>query len=660
MKSIKYSTSIALLGQPNAGKSTLFNVLTGSNQHVGNWPGKTVEQKTGSFTYKEKNYHITDLPGSYSLSANSAEEIITRDFITSKQADLVCILADASQLERSLFMLSDYIGIKCPAILIINMIDIAEKQGKKINEKILEERLGIPVIKMSASNKKDYQKFYEALEKPYKIPKSRHLTDIYKDTFKTTFDNIYNKINTTVDNRFSTEWIVAKILENDTDIIAKTNYNNTNDETSNLIKSGNCKFTWIKDLLQGAVEKKTKDRFKMNRFDRIATNSTWGKITAVLILLSGLLLSFAITIPWMMFSFYLPRTIFPFINTALIDIHAAGWLISLIETLFNACGTSIGMIGFIAGSAFVFGLMEDIGYMARVSYVFDDLMSKLHLHGKSIMSFMMSFGCSIGGSLSARIIDSWGQRVLTIALAWLVPCAATWGVISVFGTAFFGINTIWIMLSLFICSFGIMYLAVKIFAPKLVKKDKRYGLIMELPPYHSPKWGSIFHFVFRRMGAFAKRAFTFILSVTAIFWFLAYTSDGNIENSIIYKFGEIIEPVTMWFGLRWQTFVAFICSMMGKEASLGVLSSVFGASSHVIGKGEVLSDLAPLMSSIITKPEALAFIFAFYFNIPCFVAVLSAKEESHSWSWTLRIIAFYIIIALIMATAAYHIGMFIF
>jgi len=652
---------IALLGQPNAGKSTLFNALTGSKQHVGNWPGKTVEQKTGSFSHNGKEYNITDLPGSYSLSANSAEEIITREFIASGQADLVCILADASQLERSLFMLADYIGINCPAMLIINMVDVAEKQGKKVNPLILQEYLGIPVVAMSASDKKDYGNFFMALEKTAGVPFKRNLVERYREAIGDKFDSLCSRVRDYELVNLSPEWIASKILENDRDIILKTAHPESILDKSGIVTIGSCKFAWINDLLKHSVSKATNGSHTMGRFDRVATSRVWGRPLAVLILVLGLITSFVITIPVMMGAMSLPEVFVPHLNRFLESIGVFHWLISLIGTLASTAVTCVGLLGFIAGSAFVFGLMEDVGYMARVSYVFESLMSRFKLHGKSVMAFMMSFGCSIGGSLSSRVIDSWGQRVLTMAMAWVIPCAGSWGVISVFGTAFFGINTVWILLALFASSVGIMFLTARIFAPKLINERQHYGLIMELPPYHSPKWGSIFRFVFSRMGGFAKKAFTYLLAVTAIFWALAYTSDGNIENSLIYKFGIAVEPVTMWFGLRWQTFVAFLCSMMGKEGALGALSSIFGASSQVVGLGgEVSPDLASQMSLLLTKAEALAFMFAFYFNIPCLVAVLQVKEESHSWKWTLRMIAFYVCVALVMSALAYYVGRVIF
>jgi ferrous iron transport protein B len=361
-----------------------------------------------------------------------------------------------------------------------------------------------------------------------------------------------------------------------------------------------------------------------------------------------------------MLSWKVPRLLLPVVLDALAVLHAGPWLLSLIDVALKAVGTAVGMAGFVGGSALVFGFLEDVGYMARIAYVFDSAMSRLGLQGKSVMPILMSFGCPIGGATSARVIDSWGQRVLTIALAWTAPCAATWGVVAVFGAAFFGLQTVWVLAALFACAVFILFLTAKLFSPGLLKGEAPGGLIMELPPYHRPKWSSLFRSAFGRMGDMLRRALGFIVLLSVLFWVFAYNADGNIESSILYRIGRSVEPVTMWFGLRWQTFTAFICSMMGKEAALGVLSSVFGAASTVVGQAEVSPDLAQQLKVVLTRPEALAFLFAFFFNVPCFVAVLSARQESHSWSWTLRIAGWYIGVALGMSTLAYHVGRLIF
>ncbi len=674
ISSLPVQKKIALLGQPNAGKSTLFNALTGSRQHVGNWPGKTVEEKSGTFTHNARSYSVVDLPGSYSLYACSEEEVITREYIASGEADLVCIIVDASQLERSLYMLAEYVGINCPGILVLNMIDVAAEKGKIINSKAISEQLGIPVVAMSAADKDDYQGFFAALEETPGIIDRLALERTYEATLGEPYGRLSNLLPRSEIEVYSGTWLIPKMIEQDgpaMDIVRRAVSPSAWEEIEALlrtVKAGSletarCKFNWISSLIHGNVMSGNghdRERPRRGWFDRLSTSGRWGKPLAVFMMIFGLMASFLITIPWMVVSFKLPRLILPFVLDGLASVGASPWFLSVIDVAAKAVGTSIGMAGFVAGSCLVFGFMEEIGYMARISYVFDNTMSRLGLQGKAVMPFLMSFGCAIGGTTSTRVIDSWGQRVLTMTLAWMVPCAATWGVVAVFGAAFFGAGTVWVIAALFACAFFLVFITARLFGPRLIKESERTGLIMELPPYHKPKWGSLFRFVFSRMGDMLKRALVFIVGLSVLFWVFAYTADGNIENSVLYRIGRSVEPVTMWFGLRWQTFTALMCSVMGKEAALGVLSSVFGATSTVVGRAGVSADLGLQLRAVLSKAEALAFLFAFFFNIPCFVAVLSAKQESHSWIWTLRIAGYYFTVALLMSMLAYHAGRLIF
>ncbi len=661
---------IALLGQPNTGKSTIFNALTGSRQHVGNWPGKTVEKKTGFFTFMEKEYSVVDLPGSYSLFACSEEERITRDYIAAGRADLVCIIVDASQLERSLYMLADYAGIRHPAILILNMIDVAEEQGRTIDCRALSRQLGIPVVPMNASDKNGYEGFLKVIGQEPKELDFSSLDEICESAMGEDYTALIGLLPAHGIGAYSRPWLASKILEGDapaSDMVKASISSSPWEEIQSALKgvkagspdTARCRFEWIASLIRGKVTSKDNSngaRPPRGKFDCLATSRRWGKPLALAMMFAGLIASFIITIPWMYLSFKAPRWLLPFILDGLSAAGMSPWFLSLVEVAMQAVGTAVGLAGFVAGSSLVFGFMEEVGYMARISYVFDNTMSKLGLQGKAVMPFLMSFGCAIGGSTSTRVIDSWGQRVLTMALAWIMPCAATWGVVAVFGAAFFGLNTVWVIAALFITSYLLISVTARIFGPHLVKEEERAGLIMELPPYHKPRWRSLFRLVFIRMGDMLRRALVFIVSLSVIFWVFAYTSDGNIEHSILYRIGRSVEPVTMWFGLRWQTFTALVCSIMGKEASLGVLSSVFGASATVLGKAEVSADLGSQLRATLSTAEALAFLFGFYFSIPCFVAVLSMKQETNSWKWTLRISGYYIAVALLMSALVYHLA----
>lgn len=668
---------IALLGQPNSGKSTLFNGLTGSNQHVGNWPGKTVEKKEGTFSWKGNQYDLVDLPGTYGLSANSEEEVITREYIANGKADLVAVIVDASQLNRSLFMLADYIGINTPVVLVMNMMDVAKKQNKHVNIKGFEKSLGIPVIPIIAADKREYRKLYEFLEKGNfgAVLSNKKIEELYKSTIEKQYFDVSGFIPDKGIGFYSKTWLTGKLIEKDKKVIELVK-ENISDESFQKIKSileqikdgslytGDCKFKWIDALIEQNVEQPIKN-FKRSKFDKIATSKTWGKPMAIGMIILGLIASMMIGFPLMgAFGFVMPK-LSALLAKGLISIGVSKWLISLLcGAVMTAITFAFQMASYVLGISLVFGFMEDVGYMARVSYVFDTTMSKIGLQGKAIMPFLVSFGCNIGGITGTRIIDSWGQRVMTIALSWVIPCGSTWGVIGLVSGTFFGKQAIFVIISLFLVAFLHLIITYRIFRKSLYKDNKNYGMIMELPPYHKPHWKNLFSSIFNKMGNVINRALSVIILISIVFWALSYTPDGNIANSVIYKVGTSIEPVTKLFGLPWQLFMAFVASAMGKESALGVMASLFTSSGiwkAVETKGAIdTAILSNNMLSVISKPEALAFTFAFFFNMPCLMALAATAQETHSRKWTLKIAIYYILSALLISAVVYRIGMLIF
>ena len=670
----KNETVIALLSQPNSGKSTLFNALTGLKQHVGNWPGKTVEQKEGKFEYNGRQYVVADLPGTYSLSANSDEEMITRDYIASGKADVVCILADSSQLERSLYMLADFAGIEVPCFLVLNMSDVAKEQGKSIKVDAIRQRLGIPVVLFSATDKKDYSPFYDAL-----IEALDKKTVLNSDGLEAKLQQIpeYVSIREIIegvnDEHRSSMWLAVKSVEGDAPVIAKvkakldSSKRNTYEQAvkgieKGVVKTGECKFSWIDEVIEGSVVSKSK-KVEMGRFDRLITHRFWGKAVVVVTILLGLIASFIPALPFMGIGSAIGMIPAP-LNDYLISIGCPGFIAAILcDVLITCFSFVVQMLGFVFGVTLVFGLLEEIGVMARISYVFDNTMAKLGLQGKSVMPFLISFGCTMGGAAGTRVIDNWGQKVLTIALAWAIPCGAAWAVVPMLSTLFFGPGAAAIIAVILVVMILHMWLTAKIFGRSLVKPSDRYGMIMELPPYHKPKWGSLLRFVLGRTKETFLRSFKVVLIVAFVFWLLSYTASGDAAGSILFKVGQAIEPVTMLFGMKWQTFTAFIASSLGKEGALGVLSTIYsGVGTITVSSmqgAEVAANLNDLLIANISKPEALAFIFAITFNMPCIVALAATYQETHSAKWTAIIAGYYTATALVLAGIAYHIGLLI-
>ena len=667
-------TVIALLGQPNSGKSTLFNALTGLKQHVGNWPGKTVEKKEGSFEHNGKKYLVADLPGTYSLSANSDEEIITRDYIASGKADVVCILADSSQLERSLYMLADYAGITVPTFLVLNMSDVASEQGKQIDAKKIQDKLGIQTLLFSAQDRKQYSAFYDALEKTIannSVLKADKLESLYETI--PTYKEIKPLIKDDIIPGYSSTWLSAKAIEGDKPVIAKIKIalSETKREQfeqalskteKGVLQTGEKKFAWIDSLLEGAVKSEKKTR-QLGKFDRLITHRIWGKPVVVLTVLLGLIASFIPALPFMGIGSAIGALANPLSN-ALASINCPAFIIAIIcDVLINSLSFILKMLGFVFGVTLVFGLLEEIGVMARISYVFDNTMSKLGLQGKSVMPFLVSFGCTMGGAAGARVIDNWGQKVLTIALAWAIPCGAAWSIVPMLSTVWFGAGAPLIIVAILAVMVLHMWVTSKVFGRHLVKKEDRCGMIMELPPYHKPKWGALFRYVLGRTKDTFFRVLKVVLLVSFVFWLLTFTTTGSMDNSILYKIGTFIEPVTKLFGLGWKTFMAFIASSIGKEGAIGVLSTIFTDHSMLTVGGTVaggaVANINELLVANVSKPEALAFIFAITFNMPCIVALAATYQETHSAKWTAIIALYYTVVALLIACAAYHIGLLI-
>lgn len=665
---MEQTRNIALLGQPNSGKSTIFNALTGSHQHVGNWPGKTVEKKEGTFTHNGVTYNVADLPGSYSLSANSDEEIVTRDYIASGKAELVCLLADSSQLERSLFMLADYAGINTPAMLVLTMTDVAEQKGINVNTKKLSEKLGIPVVGLVAPDRKNYGEFFTALEQALREPQyinASALFELYDE------NEIYKEAISIVPadgiGQYSSEWLGMKLSEGDKAVIEMLNGKSDKYWLNKLsgkaeqgsIFTSDCKFEWIDYILEGSVTKSKSASAALTKFDRAAISRRWGKPIAVGIILLGLVGSMIVAAPIMGIGTVMTAPLSALVTSLLSG--APGWVSDLIcNTLILSLGWVVSMLGFVFGINLVFGYIEEVGYMARVSYAFDNTMSKLGLQGKSMMPLLVGFGCTIGGAAGTRVIDSWGQKVLTIAMVWSVPCGATFAVIPTLASAFFGWGGILVMLLLFAIMFVHITITAKIFGRKLSPKEERTGLIMELPPYHKPKWGALFRRTLNNVWEIFKKAFIVVFSVSVVFWLLSYSADGIAANSILYKVGVAIEPVTKFFGMRWQAFTAYVSSMVSKEAVLGVLSALFADSGTILqsttGAAAADANIAQSLTTVMSKAEALALIVAVTYNTPCLMAVASTYQESHSLKWTIRIAAYFVATSLLLSCITYHIA----
>ena len=479
---------------------------------------------------------------------------------------------------------------------------------------------------------------------------------------------------------YSSIWLTAKAIEGDLPVTAKIKAvlkdskleqfnqaiaeNLTSEKSKKgVLLTGERKFAWIDETLEGAVTSQKSTR-TLGKFDRLITHRIWGKPTVILLIIFGLIGSFIPALPFMGLGSAVGALSAPITN-GLNAINCPAFITAILaDVVINSLSFILKMLGFVFGVTLVFGLLEEVGIMARISYVFDNSMSKLGLQGKSIMPFLISFGCTMGGSAGARVIDNWGQKVLTIALSWAIPCGATWAVVPMLSSVWFGAGAPLVIVAILLVMLLHIWITGKIFGRKLVKKEDRFGMIMELPPYHKPKWGALFRYVLGRTKDTFFRVLKVVLIVSFVFWLLTYNASGSMDNSVMYKIGRFIEPFTKLFGLSWKTFMAFIVSCVGKEGAIGVLSTIFTDHNMLtVGSavaGGAVANINELLVANVARSEALAFIFAITFNMPCLVALAATYQETHSAKWTTIIAVYYTLTSLLLACVAYHIGLLIF
>lgn len=641
--------TIALLGQPNSGKSSLFNGLTGSHQHVGNWPGKTVEHKEGTFTYQGAQYRVIDLPGSYSLAAGSEEEMITTEYMESGEADLVAILVDSSQLERSLYMFTDFVGMNVPVLLILNLMDVAKAKGIQVDVDKLQEKLGIPVMGFVAADMKQYGRLKEQIANAITVSQCVDvslLTKYYEADESISFNSIVEQQES--GGIYSKEKAAIRDLEK---------------SERGLKQSGKHKYELIDQILKESVHKERVGN-GLNRFDKWALGKRSGKWIALGVIVLAMVAAMVVAMPVMGIGVMIPGVLESPLRTLMTSLHVWKPLAEFIYAVIpNVLFFTISMVGFVLGVTFAFAVIEDIGYMARISFVFNEAMERLGLQGKSVCSFLMSLGCNMAGIAGSRVIDSAGQRFLTMILVWSIPCGTTLSLAPMLAAIFFGpAGAFLVLVLMFVITIGSMFLASKIFAKQLIRVEESQGMVMELPPYHKPKWRCIIRTTLNKAKDIFCRAFKVILLVSFVFYLLSSDWMGN--GSILVGIGRVIAPVTEFFGMTWQMFMAYLSSMVTKESLLGVINALYSNADVAVAafnaKSVGLSEgMGQMLQEVITKPQALGFIMAIVFNVPCTMTVAATFRENHSKKWITLSVIYYLVFSLVLSCIFYHIGLLI-
>ena len=651
--------TIALAGQPNVGKSTVFNLLTGLNQHVGNWPGKTVEYKVGSYLHHGIAIEIVDLPGTYSLSANSLEERIARDFIIKEHPDVVVVILNASALERNLYLVTELLWLGVPMVLGLNMVDVAKQQGIQIESHVLEAALGLPVVPMMAPKNQGVRELMAAVENLIcDLSSFKPNMPTIREEQQAVVNKLKQLISGLVPEPYLEDWVALKLLEGDEEItrimqehLADEQWTpidhilSQNEDAVLAIASG--RYAWIGRMMRAAVINPPRGQISLtDRLDRIATHPYLGLL--LLIGIFGLIF-------WITFSLASP--VQTWLDNVVINGSAEWirqtlkgsptWLSGLLaDGVIAGAGTVLTLLPILVVFFSALSLLENIGYMSRAAYVMDRFMHPMGLHGKSCLPLLIGFGCNVPSVMGARIIEGERGRILTILVAPLVPCAARLAVLAFLTPLFFPGNPIFVSWGLVALNLIVLAM-VGLAANRLLFHSEHMAFIMELPLYHLPNIRTIAMDVWQRCLAFLHNAGTLILLVSIAVWILASIPGPSIEDSILAGLGHRLEPLGKLMGLDWRMMVALLTSFLAKENTIATLGILFHN-----GNGMMTSTQS--MISQIPPISALSFLVVQMLFVPCAATVAVMYKELKSWRWVFVSIGLLLVISFGFGIAIYQ------
>ncbi|MCK5022653.1 MAG: ferrous iron transport protein B [Candidatus Aenigmarchaeota archaeon] len=618
---------IALAGNANVGKSVMFNYLTKLHQHIGNWPGKTVEKAEGTFHFKGHEIDVIDLPGIYSLSTYSIEETVTREYIVEEKPDVVINVIDASVLERNLFLTLQLIELNVPMVIVLNQIDIAEKKGITINSKKLKKLLGVPVVPTVAVKGIGV---YEAIEeaigaiKKNKTPKKIS----YGKEIEKAIKNVEKHIPKS--NGYPSRWTAIKLLENDKEIF-KVSSSKVLSEVKKVSKgieklhTHSCptamsceKYAVIGNIAKTVQESVKKDVSTADKFQDILTHKIWGypimlgAIFAIFLSLFSFGDFVAGVLDTLLMSFV------GLVSSALGDNIFSGMITSLFEGIVAAITV---VIPYILPFYLIFGILEDSGYMARMAFLMDNVMHKIGLHGKAFIPMMMGFGCNVPACLGCRVMETHRERLISVFVATLVPCAAVTAVVLGLVARYV---SIWWAIGLYAIDIAIIFILGKIAFHALPGEST--GLIMEIPSMRVPQFRTTVKQAWFRMKDFVYIAFPIIIASTVVINMMQFSGMlGPISN--------IMSPITVaWLGLPAVVGIAFIFGILRKELTLVMLVTLFGTTN---------------LAAAMTQTQMLVFTLVTMLYIPC-AATIAALVREIGWKKASFITVFEIVFAIVM------------
>ena len=653
---------VALAGNPNVGKTTLFNAITGSRQHVGNWPGVTVEKKSGFKKYRDYDIEIIDLPGTYSLTAYSMDEIVSRDFIIEEKPDIVVQVVDASNLERNLYLTTQLMELETKIILALNMCDLALERGDEIYLNKMEEMLAIPVVRTVAAQEKGINGLLDKVIEETNNEQHHGHEIGYGDEIENKVLEIERILAADNDimSKYPLRWMSIRLLEGDENIWDKISRSHVAEDINELLNSidqeeyeadiADKRYVAINTIFPQICKRSDQLLTKSDMIDRVLTNKYLGIPIFLALMWGAFELTFAFATPFM----DMIELAFTWLAGYASSNLQPEWLASLIgDGIIGGVGAVLVFVPNIFILFFLLSLLEGSGYLARAAFIMDRLMYKIGMHGKSFIPMLMGFGCNVPAIMAARSIEDEKDRLITILVVPFVSCGARLPIYILFAGTFFGRQAGTVIFAMYILGILVAVASAKLFRMTVVR-GRPAPFIMELPPYRVPKLKSAVIHMWDNGAMYIKKAGTVILLGVAIIWALASFPWGveyGSEVSYVGIIGHFFEPFLRPLGFDWRISVALVFGFVAKEIVVASMGVLFG-----VGDNQEALSQSLLADPGITALNSFSLMVFSLLYMPCIAAMGVIKKETGSWKWTAFAIAYGITVAWIMAFIVYQGG----
>ncbi len=643
---------VALVGNPNVGKTSLFNAITGSRQYVANWPGVTVSRKEGIARWRGRELKIVDLPGIYSLGAISIDEKITREYILKESPDVVVVVIDALNMEQGLYLLIEILEMRENVILVVNAIDEARKRGVKINKYELEKHFGVHVVLTSAITGEGVK---ELLDNVLHVMDSKQVHSLvvlrYPDDLERKIEDLVSKIEKSGKfPSYKPRWLALKFLEGDPEVSEMISKELGIKAPENLEKVrstiASTRYEYIDSVLKEALSSRMEKMSLSDAIDHVMTHRFLG----IPIFLSLMYLVFKFTFDVASPLADLIDSGFSKLGEYLSSSMGEGWLTSfVVDGVIGGVGGVLVFVPNIFAMFLALGFMEESGYLPRAAFVVDRIMYRLKLSGRAFMSLILGFGCNVPAIMSTRGISDPRERLVTILVSPFITCSARLPVYILLVGALFRGREAGIIFIIYMSSIALTAISA-IFWNKVLFKGEPVPLIMELPRYRMPTLKNLVLYVWDRGKHFLEKAGTIILIASMVIWFLGYFPGPDIEHSFAAQLGKFFEPLFRPLNFNWKMVTALIFGMAAKEVVVSTFSMLYGFAEEDLGSA------ATILAQDFTQVSALAFIFFVMAYVPCFATIAAIATESGRWKWAWLSVVYSMTVAYIMALGITVVG----